>query len=425
MARAVLVGKALATGLASRHSRAMSEIPCPAATADGGQLGRNIMHFCRCLRVAGLPVGPGKVLDALAAVERTGLAKRDDFYWALHASLVARHDQLALFDQAYHAFWRSPDLLERLPGLPDIAPVAAPPPASRRVAEALSSTRIGGNDGEDGEADADALLTASGREVLRKIDFERMSADEIAAAKRSITRLVVRLKPLPTRRFAVDARGRRIDMRRSLRAALRCGGESIPLVHRRPRRKAPPLVVLCDISGSMGRYSRILLHFLHALKNARGRVHAFVFGTRLSNITRQLHNKDVDVALDAVIEAVEDWSGGTRIGDCLHAFNRDWSRRVLGQGALAVLISDGLDRAGGEGLEAEMERLHISCRRLIWLNPLLRYKGFEPKAAGVRAMLPHVDDFQPVHNLQSLDMLARALAGVERGEGGFHERYRQ
>jgi hypothetical protein len=235
---------------------------------------------------------------------------------------------------------------------------------------------------------------------------------------------VVRLKPLPTRRFAVDARGRRLDMRRSLRAALRGGGETIPLIRRRPRRKPPPLVVLCDISGSMGRYSRMLLHFLHALENARGRVHAFVFGTRLGNITRQLRNKDVDVALDAVIEAVEDWSGGTRIGDCLHAFNRDWSRRVLGQGALVVIISDGLDRAGGEGLEAEMERLHKSCRRLIWLNPLLRYDGFEPKATGVRAMLPHVDDFRPVHNLQSLDMLARALSSAERGEGGIHERYR-
>jgi uncharacterized protein len=402
----------------------MSESLRLSAAADGGQLARNVMHFCRCLRAAGLPVGPGKVLDALAAVECTGLSRRDDFYWALHASLVARHDQRELFDQAYHAFWRSPDLLERLPGIVDFAPVTAPPPASRRVAEALSSTRIGGEEGEDSDADADAVLTASGREVLRKIDFERMSADEIATAKRAIAKLVVRMRPLPTRRFTPDARGRRIDMRRSLRAALRGGGETIPLIRRRPRRKPPPLVVLCDISGSMGRYSRMLLHFLHALENARGRVHAFVFGTRLSNITRQLRNKDVDVALDAVIEAVEDWSGGTRIGDCLHAFNQDWSRRVLGQGAVVVVISDGLDRAGGDGLDEEMERLHKSSRRLIWLNPLLRYEGFEPKAAGVRAMLPHVDDFRPVHNLQSLDMLARALAGAERGEGGFHERYR-
>ncbi len=170
------------------------------------------------------------------------------------------------------------------------------------------------------------------------------------------------------------------------------------------------MVVLCDISGSMGRYSRMLLHFMHALENARERVHAFVFGTRLTNITRQLRHKDVDVALDAVVAAVEDWSGGTRIGACVHDFNVAWSRRVLAQGAVVLLISDGLDRAGGEGLGHEMERLHKSSRRLIWLNPLLRYDGFEPKALGVRAMLPHVDEFRPVHNLESLAVLAEALS---------------
>ena len=381
-----------------------------------GHLAENVMHFCRTLRAAGMALGPGKALDALAAVERTGLERRDDFYWALHASLVARRDQRELFDQAYHAFWRSPDLLDRLGnvGLDDITPAAAPPPASRRVAEAMAGPRAATADDGEGESEGDAVLTASGREVLRKIDFERMSAAEVAAAKRAIAGLALRIRARPTRRFAPHAAGRHVDLRRSLRASLRGGGETIPLVRQRRRRRPPPLVVLCDISGSMGRYSRLLLHFLHALENGRERVHAFVFGTRLTNITRQLRHKDVDLALDSVVETVEDWSGGTRIGDCLHDFNRHWSRRVLAQGAIVVLISDGLDRAGGEGLAHEMERLHKSCRRLIWLNPLLRYEGFAPKAQGVRAMLPHVDDFRPVHNLQSLDMLARTLAG----EGG-------
>ena len=217
------------------------------------------------------------------------------------------------------------------------------------------------------------------------------------------------VKRVATRRYRASNRGHRIDLRRSLRAGLRAGGDTIPLLRRRRAVKPPPLVILCDISGSMGRYSRMLLHFMHALTSDRDRVHSFVFGTRLTNITRHLRHRDVDISLDAVIDEVEDWSGGTRIGACLHTFNKQWSRRVLGQGAIVILISDGLDRLGGEGLDGETERLHKSCRRLIWLNPLLRYDGFEAKAAGVRAMLPHVDDFRPVHNLASLAELAQAL----------------
>jgi uncharacterized protein with von Willebrand factor type A (vWA) domain len=380
--------------------------------AAAGRLAGNVMHFCRVLRAAGLPVGPGKVIDALGAVERVGIARRDDFYWALHASLVDRHDQHALFDQAFHAFWRSADLLDRLDALaiPELRRLDQPPPAARRVAEALH----GGRGGDRERAfEVDAALTASAREVLQKIDFEHMTVAEVALAKRAIAGMSLALKPVATRRYARHARGDRIDLRRSLRAALRGGGEIIPLVRRRRVVRPPPIVVLCDISGSMGRYTRMLLHFLHALENGRERVHAFVFGTRLTNITRQLRHKDADVALDAVAAAVEDWSGGTRIGDCVHDFNLAWSRRVLGRGAVVLLISDGLDRAGGERLGHEMERLHKSCRRLIWLNPLLRYDGFEAKALGVRAMLPHVDEFRPVHNLESLAALAQALSEPE------------
>lgn len=382
-------------------------------TAAVGHLADNVMHFCRTLRAAGLPVGPGKAIDALRAVESAGLGRRDDFYWALHAVLVNRRDQHVVFDQAFHAFWRSPDLLDRLAGIavPDVTRVEeAPPPAARRVAEALQGAQT--DQGETSERDTsfDATFTASGNELLQKIDFERMSAAEIAAAKQAIRRMAATLKRVPTRRFVGDPRGARIDMRRTLRAALKAGGDAIPLMRRARAQRPPPLVVLCDISGSMGRYSRMLLHFMHALTTDRDRVHSFVFGTRLTNITRYLRQRDVDVALDDVIESVEDWSGGTRIGACLRDFNLAWSRRVLGQGAVVLMITDGLDRLGGIGLDDEIERLHKSCRRLVWLNPLLRYDGFEPKAAGVRAMLPHVDEFRPVHNLESLAELAQALA---------------
>jgi uncharacterized protein with von Willebrand factor type A (vWA) domain len=215
----------------------------------------------------------------------------------------------------------------------------------------------------------------------------------------------------------VDARGRVADWRGTMRAALRSGGEVQALVTRARRTRWPNLVALCDISGSMSGYSRVLLHFLHAAANRRGagwaQVHAFTFGTRLTNITRHLANRDVDAALAAAGRDALDWEGGTRIGASLHAFNRDWSRRVLGQGAMVLLITDGLDRDDPERLAAEVERLRLSSRRLIWLNPLLRWDGFAPKARGVRAMLPHVDSFRACHSLASLDELVVALGKPE------------
>ena len=377
-------------------------------------LADNIVHFCRTLRAAGLPVGPGRTLDAVRAVSCAGLRRRDDFYWTLHASLVSRAEQKPVFDQAFHAFWGMADLLDRLDGViawrqdPAEEPLT---PGARRVNEAMRAAA--GDDGAAGREEAvfDAVMTASAREVLQKRDFERMSAEELAFAKEAMRRIARRIAPVPTRRFRPCRRGERMDARRTFRVALRGGGALAPPVRRRRTREPPPIVVLCDISGSMGRYSRVLLHFVHALANDRSRVHAFVFGTRLTNVTRHVRRRDVDAAVDAVVGAVDDWSGGTRIGAALHAFNRDWSRRVLGQGALVLLISDGLDRDAGDGVAREMERLGKSCRRLVWLNPLLRYDAFEPKAAGVRAMLPYVDSHRPVHDLDSLASLADAIGG--------------
>ena len=388
---------------------------------DSNRLAENIMHFARVLRAAGLPVGPGKVLDGVRAVIAAGVGSREDFYWTLFAVFVNRQDHREIFDQAFHIFWRNPRILERMLHMlmPQVEVEMDPSQndaVSRRVAEALAK----GEGAEVPQAEAeeeiefDAALTYSAREVLQGMDFESMSADEVTQAKAIIARMRLPIMAVPTRRLSPDPHGRRVDMRASLRAALRSSG-GVPLRHRSPKQRHPPLVVLCDISGSMSRYSRMFLHFMHAITNDRDRVHTFVFGTRLTNITRHLRHRDVDIALEKVAEDVEDWSGGTRIGHCLHDFNADWSRRVLGQGAVVLMISDGLDRDAGEGIGGEVERLHKSCRRLIWLNPLLRYAGFEPKSKGIRALLPHVDDFRTVHNLASLGDLAAALSRPEPG----------
>tara|TARA_E500000331_G_scaffold355666_1_gene411774 strand:- start:888 stop:2117 length:1230 start_codon:yes stop_codon:yes gene_type:complete len=384
---------------------------------DDEKLAPNIMHFGRVLRAAGLPIGPGKIIDATQAVMAVGIQSRSDFYWALHAVFVNRRDQHVLFDQAFHIFWKDPKLLERMMGvlLPSVDGDEEPMPEEqplRRLQEALAQQqeKEGQSDEEqEQEIELDAAMTVSERELLQTMDFEEMSADEIQAAKVAISQMRLPVTEIPTRRFQPSARQARVDMRATMRAALRSGGDSIPLKHRKRRTRPPPLVILCDISGSMSRYTRMFLHFMHAVTNDRDRVHTFLFGTRLTNVTRYLRNKDIDLAIEQVTDAVEDWSGGTRIGESLSDFNRFWSRRVLGQGAIVILISDGLDRDAGRGLHMEIERLHKSCRRLIWLNPLLRFDGFRPKSQGIQAILPSVDEFRPVHNLSSLEDLIGAL----------------
>jgi uncharacterized protein with von Willebrand factor type A (vWA) domain len=382
-----------------------------------GKLAENVMHFARVLRAAGLPVGPNKVIDALRALEVAGIARRDDFYWTLASVFLDKREQFELYDQAFHIFWRDPQMLERvmalmLPQVEGRAQADEPPPASRLAEALLPQTKQSERpDGDSPEKiEIDAAFTVSDREVLQKTDFESMTNEELAQAKKLIATLRMPIPQVRTRRLRRDPHGARIDMRATLRASLRSGADLIALERRSQTRRHPPLVILCDISGSMSRYSRMFLHFLHAITNDRDRVYTFVFGTRLTNITRHLRHRDVDVALAHVAQAVADWSGGTRIGTSLKEFNLRWSRRVLGQNAVVLMITDGLDRDLGNELREEMERLHKSCRRLIWLNPLLRYEGFEPRPAGVRAMLPHVDAFLPAHNVESLVELSRALS---------------
>src|SRR4051794_37900659 len=374
-----------------------------------GHMADNVVGFARALRAAGIPVGPGAVIDALNALQAIEIGNRADVYTTLEAIFVKRHEHMLIFAQAFDLFFRAAEdwkhMLDSVP-LPDQAR-KKPAPASRRVQEALSHPR---RSETPQVQEREIKLSVSDNEVLQKKDFAQMSATEIANATRAIAQMKLPQAELRTRRYQPDARGLRLDMRRTLRRSLRTGGDIVD-IHRLGRIDKPvPIVALLDISGSMSEYTRLFLHFLHAITDARKRVSVFLFGTRLTNVTRSLRARDPDEALARCSSSVEDWAGGTRIATSLHSFNKLWGRRVLGQGAIVLLISDGLEREADDKLAFEMDRLHRSCRRLIWLNPLLRYGGFEARAQGIKMMLPHVDEFRPVHNLTSMEGLIGALS---------------
>ena len=371
------------------------------------------MYFARALRAAGLPIGPGAVHEALVAVEFAGFARRADVRAALHATLVSRHEHTLVFDQAFAAFWRRRGYLDKL--MAALSPIAEPqdgtakkPQAgATRVSEALNKPRP--QEKPTPTEELSAQLTVSTEERLAQKDFAQMSAAEIAEAGRLVAKLRLPQDSITVRRQTPDPRGRRVDLRATLRRSVRAGGAGLELARRSPAQKRPPIVAICDISGSMADYTRVFLHFLHVLTAQRRDVHSFLFGTRLTNVTRALRHKDPDEALAACGTGVADWAGGTRIGSSLHRFNKEWSRRVLGGGATVILFTDGLERDGLDELAREMDRLHRSCRRLIWVNPLLRFAGFEAKAGGIRTMLAQVDEFRPIHNLRAMTELCAAL----------------
>ncbi|MBC4018473.1 VWA domain-containing protein [Siccirubricoccus deserti] len=388
-------------------------------SAPGAALAANILAFGRLLRRAGVPVGSTEGLAAMEALSLVDIGDRRQVHAALRAVMVRRREHFPVFDQAFLLFWRDPEAgrnaaaMALMDGMKE---QAKPPPGSRRLAEAMAPQRPPRPPPQPPEErpPVDVAMTVSERERLQTMDFEAMSAAEIAAAKSEIRKLVLSLDARPTRRFRPDPLGPSVDLRGTIRASLHQGGEILSLERRRRVTRPPPLVALCDISGSMSRYAQVLLHFLHAVTNDRDRVHSFLFGTRLTNVTRQLRHRDAEVAFELVSHIVPDWSGGTRIGESLELFNKQWSRRVLGQGAVVLLITDGLDREGAKGLAEATARLRRSCRRLMWLNPLLRYAGFQPRSQGIRAMLPHVDEFRPVHNLESLRALVATLSGPQQ-----------
>lgn len=408
----------------------------PLDLPDNPKLAANITHFARALRRAGLTIGPGRIADAIAAVSAAGFSNRPDFFWTLHACFVSRPEDRAIFAQMFRLYWRDPQYMEHMmafltPAVRGVQEERAAQAAERRAAQALLDDKdpempqVDAKEDEI-EIDIDSSHTSCGEERLKTLDFEQMSVAEMAQAKRLLATLRLPVPPILSRR-TVALSGKKPDWRGTLRQAMRQGGEVTQLKTKRPRIRYPNLVVLCDISGSMSAYSRAVLHFVHAVANKQGQgwaqVHAFTFGTQLTNITRYMRTRDVDAALALAGGEAQDWEGGTRIATCLDRFNRDWSRRVMGQGAVVLLITDGLDRDGDGTLGRVMERLSLSARQLIWLNPLLRFDGFAPKAQGVAEMLPHVDTFRAGHNIASLEGLAAALSAPH--DGGDRARFMQ
>jgi uncharacterized protein with von Willebrand factor type A (vWA) domain len=389
------------------------------------------------LRDAGLNIGSGQIISLVEAVSAIDCKRRDDFYSAAKTTLVTSPEQIPTFDLAFSRFWRrllSPEvatdeLFERhefdMPPAPSDQAEQAQA-SKKQAADSKNSAKkeravVAVEDSDDQEnqdqQDLDALpedvIVFSAREVLKKKDFAQYTPDEIAEARRIIAGMNWRLGTRKTRRKEKAARGDFIDYRRTLRHSLKHGGVPIELRRRRNKEKMRPLVLICDISGSMDRYSRLLLQFVHAMEQGLESVEVFVFSTRLTRITRELRKKNVDDAIEQVVNSVHDWSGGTRIGESIKAFNYEWSRRVLRSGATVVMISDGWDRGDPQLLATEMARLQRSCRRLIWLNPLLGAPGYQPLTQGIRAALPFVDAFLPIHNLKSLEALAELLSDVE------------
>ena len=392
----------------------------PQPISPPGMLADNLAHFVRMLRGAGLPVGPGHTISAARALGAVDTTDRSQFYWALHGTLVSAPEQRTIFDSAFRLFWRDPlGRDEALQALLSTSRMGESEPGERAPAR-LSPGTAPGYTGttRTGEGEEITMRMAfSPSEALRTKDFEQMSAEEVRQAREALRRVTPDLRPIRTRRFRPDPYGPGIDARRTLRASLRTGGYPMALRRRSHATRRPTLVAICDISGSMETYSRILLHFFHTLTNASERIHTFLFGTRLTNVTRLLRDQDVDRAMERVGRTVLDWYGGTRIGAALRAFNLHWSRRLLAEGAVVLLVTDGLDREGASGIAFEARRLRKSCRRLIWLNPLLRFEEFAPRAAGIRALLPEVDEHRPVHNLASVEALARALGPASDPSG--------
>ena len=385
-----------------------------------GRLVENIVHFARALRKSGVKVGTAQVETAIRAVATVGFTRRIDFYHVLRATLVNRADDLEVFHQVFSMFWRDPEILKTMLHMLSPQLAADPEPedkgaAARRAAEALNEQRRPPPDRpRTEEVEREILLSWSEREILKAKDFEQMSPAEMAEAEQVVREMVWKPKPLRSRRMRADPRGQRPDVRATLRMQARRGGEVTRLERSSTRERLPDLVALCDISGSMSVYSRLILRFLHATAHARvphwGKVSAFTIGTALTNVTPALRRGDPDLALGEIGRMARDWEGGTRIGEALARFNKDWSRRLLTRGAVVLLISDGLERGEPAVLGAEIERLSLSARRLVWLNPLLRWDGFAPRAAGIRAILPHVDALHACHSLDSLSDLSAALA---------------
>ena len=384
-----------------------------------GQFLHNLLVFGRLLRRLGLDVNPGRMIDLVQALDLIEIGRKEDFYNATRSLLVHKREDIPLFDQAFELFWRKPveqwgelDLSSLVKQKPH-GPQFIPPPL--QPAEEIPQKETDSKSSESEERIViETTKTYSNREVLWKKDFADLSPQEIEAVKNMMRQLTLRLGERRTRRKH-PGNGHSIDLRRTIRKSYSYGGEVLTWARRESKFKPRPLVIIADISGSMERYTRLLLHFIYGLSQSLHQpVEAFVFGTRLTRITRQLRNRDIDQALKGVSQAVQDWAGGTRIGESLKEFNFNWGRRVLGHRAFVLIISDGWDRGDMDVLEREMARLQRSCYRLIWLNPLLGSPTYEPLTRGMQTALPYTDNFLPVHNLASLEDLTQHLQAINQ-----------
>ncbi len=385
------------------------------SAVDGGHLLHNLLLFGRLLRALDVDVNPSRMITLVRALEHIEIGRKPDFYYATRCLLVHEKDDLPLFDRAFDLFWRRYHK-QTLPAKTATRIRSKPDEQTKLIPRPPQSKGLKSSEHQEQLPDESPLLevtqTYSQREMLRRKDFSEMTSDELEQVKQLMSQLLWRLGERRTRRHR-PGRGPAMDMRRALRRSLRSGGEIMIWPRRKPKHRPRPLVILADVSGSMERYTRLLLHFIYSLSEGLDRsLEAFVFSTRLTRITRQLHDHTVDKAMKEVSLAVQDWSGGTRIGTALKDFNYDWARRVLGRGAVVLLISDGWDRGDPQLLAHEIARLQRSCHRLIWLNPLLGSPDYEPLTRGIQAALPYIDDFLPVHNLSSLEQLAHHLSGL-------------
>lgn len=378
---------------------------------DSGHLLQNIVYFGRLLRGVDIEVTPTQLVDLVDALKYIDLGQREDVKNSARAVLIGQSDQLPLFDQAFDLFWRARESKE-LAQMNLGRPIARPQKPEQKEAAPLNKAGEDTPERETDEPLIDEIYTYSATELLRQKDFADLDSDELAEVERLIEEMQWQLERRRTRRKTRLSRNLYLDLRRTFRNNLRYGGEPLKLCWQGRKLKRRPLVVISDISGSMERYSRILLKFIYAISNGLDNVEAFVFGTRLTRITQQLRHRDIDIALDEAVSLVQDWGGGTRIGESLKTFNYDWGRRVLGQGAILLIISDGWDRGDINLLKQEMQRLQLSCQRLIWLNPHLGSDNYEPLTRGIQAALPHIDNFLPVHNLVSLKQLGDLLESL-------------
>ena len=391
------------------------------STTAKSRLHDAIASFGRFVRQAGCELGTGEIMDGVKAASCVDITNREDFKSALRTTFITSHRFIPVFDQLFDLYWRNPDRLENvsdiLRKLYESRLAQTELESMKQQAEQIQERRLDSlqpteEDKEDQKHENKTfdLFMYSPEEILREKRFDAYTEEELKEAKEFLNRWRWEFGKRRLRRLKPGRKRHRLNLRGTIRNNIFPTQDFVELAWRQQKWKPRPLIILCDISGSMETYTRILMHFIFTLHAINPRLEAFTFGTRLNRITHTLRHKEVEDTMDILAKSIKDWSGGTRIGETIEKFNLLWARRVLGGGAVVLVISDGWDTGDVDKLEKEIDRLHRSCHRLIWLNPNLGYDDFQPLTRGVQTLLPHTDDFLPIHNLNSLVDLGNVLA---------------